>query len=183
VSDTPTWFSRIFELTARLGTSWFGLVAGYFTALLSAILVYQRLEEPLEGKPWWVRPVLALVPLAVVFFGHTIPALIDQRRRGRLKEVSGELKPGYFRLSPREDEQGFTRADNKHEEILRWLQNTREPVLYLTGQSGSGKSSLLSAWVIPKLFKDESPIKVIQLRGYQDPLFALSNKLRERATS
>jgi hypothetical protein len=135
--------------------------------------------QKLEGTPGWVRSLVALGPLAVVLFGHTIPVLIDQRRRRRLKEVSGELKPGYFRLSPREDEEGFTRADNKHEEILRWLKERRAPVLYLTGQSGSGKSSLLSAWVIPRLSKEDPPVKVIPLRGYQDPASILISKLRE----
>ena len=91
-SDTTTWFSRIFELTARASTSWFGLVAGYFAALLSAIVAYQKLEDPLKGKPSWVRPALALAPLAAVLLFHTLPATIDQRRRRRLKEISGELK-------------------------------------------------------------------------------------------
>jgi hypothetical protein len=163
----------------RIGASWFGLVAGYFAALGAALFAYQKLEEPLKGTPWWVRPLVAVAPLVFVFFGHTVPALIDQRRRRRLKEISGELKPGYFRLSPREHEEGFARADNKHEEILRWVKERRAPVLYLTGQSGSGKSSILSAWVVPRLTKQEPPVKVIQLRGYQDPLSVLTAKLRE----
>jgi hypothetical protein len=77
--------------------------------------------------------------------------------------------------SPKE----FTRADNKHDEILRWLKDRHSPVLYLTGEPGSGKSSILLAWVIPKLSKDDPSFKVIQLRGYQDPLAALVSKLRE----
>ncbi len=178
-ADSPTLLRRVIELTASVGTSWFGLIAGYFAALGAALLAYQKLEEPLKGTPWWVRPLVALTPLMVVFFGHTIPALLDQRRRQRLREVAGEIKPGYFRLSPREEQAGFTRADNKHEEILRWLKDRRGPVLYLTGQSGSGKSSLLSAWVIPQLSKDDPPMKVVQLRGYQDPVSLLASKLRE----
>jgi hypothetical protein len=82
------------------------------------------------------------------------------------------LKPGYFRLAPRETGDEFARADNKHEEILRWLRESKEPVLYLTGQSGSGKSSLLDAWVAPRL-----DAKVIKLRGYQDPAQALEEEL------
>ena len=40
----------------------------------------------------------------------------------------------------------------------------------MTGASGTGKSSLLSAWVIPKLKREKHV--VIQLRGYEDDLFA-----------
>jgi hypothetical protein len=178
-SDSTTWFSRIFELTARVGTSWFGLVAGYFATLLSAVLAYQKLEGPLKGTRPWVRPAFALSSVVAVLLFHTLPASIDQWRRRRLKEISGELKPGYFRLAPREDEKDFARADNKHEEVLSWLKDWREPVVYLTGQSGSGKSSILAAWVIPRLSKDDPPVKVIQLRGYQDPLSMLTSKMRE----
>jgi hypothetical protein len=178
-TSSTTLLGRIIEATARVGTSWFGLLAGYFAALGAALFAYQKLEEPLKGTPWWVRPLLAVAPLAFVFFGHTVPALIDQRRRKRLKEISGDLKPGYFRLSPREDEQDFTPADNKHEEILQWVKERRAPVLYLTGQSGSGKSSILSAWVVPRLTKEKPPVKVIQLRGYQDPVSVLTAKVRE----
>jgi hypothetical protein len=178
-ADSPTLLGRLIELTARVGASWFGLIAGYFAALGAALLAYQKLEEPLKRTPWWVRPLVAVAPLMVVFFGHTIPALLDQGRRRRLIEVSGELEPGYFRLSPREEETGFTRADDKHKEILPWLKDRRAPVLYLTGQSGSGKSSILSAWVIPQLSRDVPPMKVVQLRGYQDPVSVLTTKLRE----
>jgi len=48
--------------------------------------------------------------------------------------------------------------------VLKWLKSSREPVLYLTGFSGTGKSSLLDAWVIPKLKRDGHV--VITLRGY-----------------
>ena len=46
------------------------------------------------------------------------------------------------------------------------------PILYLTGLSGSGKSSLLAAWVLPRL-ED----KVVRLRSYQDPIALLEQKL------
>src|SRR3982750_4915613 len=97
----------------------------------STTLLGRIIELTTRVGPSWFR-------LAFWFFRHTVPPLIDQRRRKRLKEITGELKPGYFRLSPREDEGGFTRADNKHEEVFWWLKARRTPVLYLTGQSGSG---------------------------------------------
>jgi Leucine-rich repeat (LRR) protein len=103
--------------------------------------------------------------------------MIDQRRRRRLAEITGQLQAGYFRLAPRNDESTFTRADGKHLEILRWIEASNVQVLYLTGMSGSGKSSLLAAWVIPKLERQNRVI--IRLRGYQDPVATLEENLRK----
>src|SRR5262249_880232 len=50
-------------------------------------------------------------------------------------------------------------------QVLTWIQNSRDPVLYLTGGSGTGKSSILGAWVVPKL-KRNGHI-VIETRGYE----------------
>jgi len=73
------------------------------------------------------------------------------------------MQTGYFTLRPRENEEGFERADNAHQEILHWIQKTKEPVVVPERASGTGKSSLLSAWVIPKLKRQKHV--VIQLRA------------------
>src|SRR5690242_7602774 len=99
--------SRLVETTTRIATSWFGLAVGYFAALSGTVFAYQKLEEPLKGMPRWLRPALVLLPLLFVFFVHTLPTLVDSYRRRRLGEIKGELKPGYFRLCPREDVEGF----------------------------------------------------------------------------
>ena len=49
-------------------------------------------------------------------------------------------------------------------------------MLYLTGMSGSGKTSLLDAWVLPKLRREGTT--VIKLRGFSDPAAVLANELR-----
>jgi hypothetical protein len=36
------------------------------------------------------------------------------------------------------------------EVVLAWLVKRTAPLLYLSGTSGSGKSSIMSAWVLPK---------------------------------
>ncbi|MFL6312808.1 MAG: hypothetical protein ACJ71W_11975 [Terriglobales bacterium] len=151
---------------------------GYFAALSGTVLAYQKLEEPLKGTPPWLRPALVLLPLFFVFFVHTLPTLLDSYRRRRLGEIKGDMKPGYFRLSPREDVDGFGRVDNKHQEVLDWLLKAQSPVLYLTGLSGSGKSSLLSAWVLPKLSQQDPPMLSFKLRGFQDPAAQLERELR-----
>ena len=109
--------------------------------------------------------------------GQCYPATysFERRRKKRLTEITGHLQAAYFQLAPREDKASFTRPDSVHEEILRWIEQRTGSVLYLTGLSGSGKSSLLAAWVKPRL-KCKDTI-VIRLRGYQDPVAVLEQEL------
>jgi Leucine-rich repeat (LRR) protein len=167
------------DVTARLATSWVGLFTAYVAALILAITKFKEFAEGLEKMhlpPWAGIALIASFPVLALVFS-TIPALVDQRRIQRYSEIKGTIQPGYFTLRPREGEEDFKRADNAHEETLRWIENASEPVLYLTGASGSGKSSILSAWVIPKLEREKHV--VIQLRGYEDVLARLTNELLE----
>jgi len=161
----------------RLATSWLGRLTAYIGAFAAAFFAFQRLPDPLKALPLWLQVALlaALPVLALVF--QEIPAFVERRRRKRLTEITGIPHPGYFRLAPREDQTSFKRADGQHEEILQWLNERNRPVCYLTGLSGSGKSSLLTAWVLPKL--EASGMVVIRLRGYQDPIAALERELQK----
>lgn len=120
-------------------------------------------------RPWLGLTLIAAVPALALAFS-TIPIYIEQRRIMRYSELSGAIRTGYFTLRPLDNEEGFERADNAHVGVLRWIESTKEPVLYLSGASGTGKSSLLLAWVIPKLKREKHV--VIQLRGYEDDLFS-----------
>ena len=51
--------------------------------------------------------------------------------------------------------------------MLKWLENATVLPLYLSGDSGSGKSSLLNASVLPAL--REKGWTVVTARAYQDP--------------
>jgi Leucine-rich repeat (LRR) protein len=167
------------DLTIRLATSWVGLFTAYVVALILAIAKFNELRDGLEKMhlpPWAGIALIAAFPVFALTFS-TIPAYIEQRRIKRYSEIKGSIETGYFTLRPRDNEETFERADNAHQEVLRWIQNSREPVLYLTGASGTGKSSLLSAWVIPKL-KRENYV-VLQLRGYEDVLARLKEELLE----
>jgi Leucine-rich repeat (LRR) protein len=141
------------------------------------VVAFQQLQTHLKDWPLWTRIALVAALPAAVLVLHTIPALIEQSRKKRLSEITGNLRSGYFRLVPREDQADFSRADGKHEEVLEWLARPASPLLYLTGQSGSGKSSLLAAWVIPHLVRQG--VRVIRLRGYQDPLSTLERELQK----
>jgi Leucine-rich repeat (LRR) protein len=160
------------DVTVRLATSWVGLFTAYVVALILALTKFKELTNGLHevGIPSWLGVALiGAFPLLSLIFS-TIPTYIEQHRIKRYGEITGAIKTGYFTLRPREDENGFDRADNAHQEVLHWVHNTKEPVLYLTGASGTGKSSLLSAWVVPKLKREEHV--VIQLRAFAVDLVA-----------
>jgi Leucine-rich repeat (LRR) protein len=167
------------DATMRLATSWVGLFSVYAAAVILVLTKFNELKDRLGTMGLKPRAGIALIGalpvLALVF--STIPKFIEQRRIKRYSEITGPLKPGYFTLRPREIEDGFKRADDAHQEILSWIEHTREPVLYLSGASGTGKSSLLTAWVIPKLRREE--YVVFQLRGYEDVLVRLQQELLE----
>ena len=161
--------------TASFATSQLAALTAFFGAIAAAYLSFQKLQSGL-GLSVPLCVALVTILLALLFFSHTLPTLLERRRKNRLAEVTGSTKPGYFQLAVREDEAAFQRADGKQDEVLRWLQRTPAHVLYLTGSSGAGKSSLLAAWVLPKL--DREGVKVIRLRGYQNPARALEDELK-----
>jgi internalin A len=98
--------------------------------------------------------------------------LWELRRTRVLKALAGTLeikRSGYFRLDPygAEDREAFDRADGAHRKLTAWLASTREGLLYLTGDSGCGKSSALAAYAAPAL--REQGWTVLETRAWQDP--------------
>jgi len=134
--------------------------------LTVAFLAVHSLPQRLGLTPDVCALIAFGVPL-LAFVLHTVPGILERRRLARLKEITGTGKPGYFQLSPRQDEKSFRRTDGKHIEIHRWLKQPPSPLLYLTGSSGAGKTSVLAAWVIPKL--EREGFRVVRLRGFEDP--------------
>jgi hypothetical protein len=61
--------------------------------------------------------------------------------------------------------------------MVDWLATRTEPVLYLTGDSGTGKSSLLSASVLPRLREREGAPRVVEVRIFADPIADLTRAL------
>jgi hypothetical protein len=173
----PQLLERVLSSTSRFSTSFMGQITAYLGAVTAAVLAFQKLNEPLRSVPPWVRALIISSPVVLAFTLHTIPALLAERRKKRLREISGDLKPAYFSLAPRDDEASFQRADNKHNEVHQWVQKKAGSVLYLTGASGSGKSSVLAAWVLPRLKRDG--VRIVTLRGYQDPIAVLQKELRK----
>lgn len=174
--DSPTTLpSRTLNLTARFTSSLLGQITAYAAAVTAAVVAWQKFNERTREIPLWVRASIILTPVILALVLHTIPALLADRRVRRLKEIGGDLKPGYFSLAPRDDEASFRRADNKHNDVLQWIIRCPGRILYLTGLSGSGKSSLLKAWVWPQLKRKNT--RIITLRGYQNPVAVLQREL------
>jgi hypothetical protein len=92
---------------------------------------------------------------------------------------------GYFRIGPyldtAEDRAKFDRADRIHEKVLEWIKRAATTPLYLTGDSGSGKSSVLNAYVLPEL--RGAGWTIVEARAWQDPEAALSEAIAKLAAA
>jgi hypothetical protein len=178
-AQETTLLGRLLKLTGRFTSSLLSQVAAYAAALTAAVYAFQKLNQPLGQLQPWLRMLIISTPIIFAVAFGTIPTLVDEHRKSLLKRmaVDGTYKKGYFSLAPRnkDEESSFIRADQTHLDVLRWLQQNTGSILYLTGMSGSGKSSLLQAWVRPQLERQRT--RVISVRGYQNPTIALQQEL------
>jgi Leucine Rich repeats (2 copies) len=172
--------------------SWPGRFLGLLSAVCASVLLVlaylglidqalKRLfEVDLSQRPFLHYSLLGSPGLVLLAYLCT-EALGDRRRRAaqKLAIKIGAIPSGYFRIGPYldtpDDRQKFDRADKAHEKVLAWLLQSSDVPLYLTGESGSGKSSLLDAFVLPTL-RDRGWL-IIKARAWQDPLDALRNVL------
>jgi hypothetical protein len=171
------------EHRQQFGRTFIGTLLGQATAFLLMLVVYvvalvliskfavsdlQSLQTAV-GKNWfWI---LAIIPFICIVLFSLVPTLWRAARERRLKEkvISGEthFKPGYFRLYPygASDFGKFERLDGAGLKILNWLKSSPKSLLYLSGGSGIGKSSLLAADVLPKLALEDWAIIQVRLIG------------------
>lgn len=130
-------------------------------------------------------------PIVVILLFSMLPTGWRALRERRLKAtvIGGDVqfKPGYFRLHPYSaaDRETFKRLDGADGAILGWLKSTEASLLYLSGASGVGKSSLLGAKVLPQL--RDGGWMVIEIRLIGDPiesirlaLFAADSRLTRK---
>jgi formylglycine-generating enzyme required for sulfatase activity len=155
------------------------IYVGVLSALVLALTTLRDRLEVLAGEEWLYLPV-AVLPLAAALVGESIPAWLKRRRQNHIIHVVEE-KPGYFRVSPyddtADDRSRYTRADRAHERVQEWLVGTDQTVLYLTGLSGTGKSSLIHAYALPKLREVSPPVHAVVVRSFRDPLEDLKSKI------
>jgi Leucine-rich repeat (LRR) protein len=168
-----------------------GKLLGRTAALLSLVLVVLGFAIAAEiglgrflGVPvlpqWAYWALIGLPFLAVV--AQLVLEWRAQRNRTALQALAvkvGVEQTGYFRIGPyldnAEDRTKFSRPDRAEYKMLDWLKKSTQVPLYLTGDSGSGKSSLLNAFVLPKL--REQGWAVVQARAWQDPQGVLRETL------
>lgn len=120
-------------------------------------------------------------PIVIVVLFHTVPAWRRSQRRRTLEElgIRGRLTDtGYFKLKPYEEtDKQFDRADGVHHRVLEWILQSKTPLLYLTGFSGTGKSSMLQAWVLPKLGREHPQFRIVRARLFGDPFTSIREAL------
>jgi hypothetical protein len=152
----------------KFAQTFFGSLVGQTVVLVGYLLIYFVVAVVAlkyfasEGKEFrdeygrWLLVLLAAPFIAILVFSF-VPTVLRARGESRLKRavISGarRFQPGYFRLMPygKADRTAFRRLDGVDDVIYNWLTNTQESLLYLSGTSGVGKSSMLAAGIGPSL--------------------------------
>ena len=167
-------FDRIVRTSLKSVTIWTTYLGGVF----ALVVAYNKFGSELGITSHLAIFGLGSFPILVTVLTHTLPTWRERQRISRVEDYGkhGQLnKPGYFRLTPYEieDRDDFRRSDLAHKSVLAWIKKCTSPVLYLSGASGTGKSSLLNAWVLPELQAGEPPYVTLTVRTFADPVNAL----------
>jgi len=154
------------------------LVLGFVIAIKVSLGQFPDLER---GIPAWTYGVLFGLCFLAVVTQVVVEWRAERTRRSMqmLAVKAGAEQTGYFRIGPYqntpEDRAKFIRADQAEKKALEWIKKSDRVPLYLCGDSGSGKSSLLNAFVLPTL--REQGWTVVETRAWQDPEHALRDAL------
>ena len=125
---------------------------------------------------WVAAALIIILALLAGLCCNVVPEL--RRWREQSMRPTGKGEEGYFITAPRTDDSyGFFRTG--YELFLEWARNPQSPLLFLTGSSGSGKSSLLDAYMRPKLAEpsSDSCTQLLIIRSYHDPLAELKREM------
>ena len=166
-----------------------GKVLGRTAAVLSLLLLVLGFSGGV-GKglqylfsvdlPWWGYAILLALALLAVGAQLLSEWLSERNRKAKQKLAiqTGAQQTGYFRIGSYTelDRAQFRRPDRAEEQALDWIRKSSHLPLYFTGDSGSGKSSLLNASLLPKL--REEGWTVVEARARQAPLGAIQEALR-----
>ena len=127
------------------------VVTTYLGAVMALVAAWKefiaKANEQVNVTTYLLAGALAL-PLLVALLFNLLPALRRRRERGLRPTLDATQTPAssYFQTSPRnEDPHGFFASG--YEPFLTWARHPQAPLLHLTGLSGSGKSSLLAAYL------------------------------------
>jgi hypothetical protein len=154
-------------------------VTAYLVAATAIVAAWKTFVaapgEKVDLTIYAIAGILAL-PLLFALWFNLLPAL--RRRWERSMWPAGKGDERYFITAPREDDPyGLFRKG--YEPFLNWARHPQAPLLHLTGLSGSGKSSLLTAYLRPRLAEPEPGpcTRLLIIRTYHDPLAELKREL------
>ncbi len=182
-SDLPTGLSEgdLVEAKRSIPGSFLVQTAAMVVLLTAWAIGVVQLQDTLEpmmsrfGLNAQQQDLLVIGIPATLTVVWVIERAIRWQRRRRLEATEFALpEPGYFRIEPfGPGDHGTrykTRQDHSEADTLNWILGSTERLLYLTGRSGCGKSSLLGAHLVPEL--EERGWLVCSVRAGTDPLAA-----------
>jgi Leucine-rich repeat (LRR) protein len=169
---------------ARRLTAWAAPVSALCALVAGVTVLRDRVESLARTKDPLVVWAIAAIPLVLALAIQLTQVLLRRRRERRLEEAAKEaaVVPGaYFRTTAYqdsdEDRKAYKRRDGQHERVLEWLRRAADAVLYLSGDSGVGKSSMVNAYLVPQLRDRPAGRLAVVVRGFEDPLAALEREL------
>jgi hypothetical protein len=141
-------------------------------AMAALAVAYYAFEDKLKLREPWPAAICGGFFLVFILL-FVLPELRDQMKLKRLRTegIHGRLvNPSYFRLAAYETDeaQGFSRPDGAVADVCRWIEASSQSILYLSGQSGVGKSSLINAAIVPSM--TATKWIVLPLRPHDSPL-------------
>jgi formylglycine-generating enzyme required for sulfatase activity len=164
-------------------TALLALVLGVITTVIAIRAELHQFPDLERATPTWAYGMLIGFCFLAVVFQSVFESHARRTRRvmQNLAVKPGAEQTGYFRIGPYqnapEDRAKFSRADQAGKKALEWIKKANQVSLYLCGDSGSGKSSLLNAFVLPMM--REQGWTVVETRVWQDPQRALRDALLE----
>jgi len=162
------------------------LITTVVSVITGVVLFWNEILTLWNESSWLIRiAAFGVIGLLTAFavYAQIISPWIERRRRQRvigLVERGDSQRREAFRLRPYEerDHDSYDRPDGAHERAVEWLNGADAVCLYLTGFSGTGKSSLLLAWMIPELAVAKRPVRSVVVRSFADPIGQLVAALK-----
>lgn len=160
-------------------------IAKALGCLAAVIIAWQKIPALLGVEPGSSTGLIAIgiaaVPLLCYLLLDALPRWREARYRATAPVIT-DPNDHYFKTYPQPapaDGQPitFTRPDKAEQTVLDWIESATSPLLHFTGASGTGKSSLLDAFVLPHLRRRDPAWHIIKLRSFDDPLAALAAAL------
>ena len=181
ISDEIQWVKRSSIGKFLLRTTAFGMILILYLGVVKGLLEAVRPIVLPNLSTQHANLLIGGIPTALAILAWIQDAVSTFVHRRRLQRRYVPPKHGYFRVEPYNTEIGapgepsYSRPDGAHDDVLRWISGASSSLLYLTGRSGCGKSSLVSAWLKPKL--EQVNWVVLILRGFGAPLHAAATAI------